>query len=132
MVSPIGPEEDPSIRTWIQCNTTWLIDIFGKENHPIGTVFTGDFDRVESRIDPVEILSDPIQRQAFNQIGTAADDGHGRSRQFFAEDLFRFHIVPVEDVGVGVGGQRYHVLHFDGDDFDRFLLEIGDEQRATV
>ena len=132
VISPIGPEEDSGIGTGIEGDTAWLVNVFGQEDHPVGSVFSGHFDRVQSGIDPVKILGDPIQCQAFDKIRSAADDGLGRSRQLLAEDLLRLHVVPVEDVGMSVGGQRYDIFHFDRDNFDRFLFQVGDEEGSTV
>ena len=130
MITPIRPEEDAAtrIRTGIQGDATRLFHVLGDENHPVGSVLAGHFDRVEPGVDPVKIVGDPIQRQAFNQIRTAADDGRGHSGQFLAEDFLDFHVVPVEDVGVSVGSHSHHVLHVHRNHFDGFLLQIRDEQ----
>ena len=49
---------------------------------------------------------------------------------FHAHDLLDVHVRPVDDAVVHIGGRGHHIIHTHGNSFNRFLFEVGSEQRS--
>lgn len=53
---------------WIQHHSSWLSYVFLQKNYSVGTAFCGNFNCIESRVQPVNITSNPVVRKTFNEI----------------------------------------------------------------
>ena len=133
--APICPEEPARALARIQRQSARLRDVLIDENHPVGSIGSRHFDRVEPRVQPVEILRDPIIGQPFDQVNTAAhqhDGVHSADLLAQAEYLLRRHVRPVDDVVLHIGGRCDNILHLDGDALKVVLGEVAEEEGATI
>ena len=77
ILSPVCPEQPLGVRTGVKSQSSGLGNVLVDKDHSVGTVLLGNLNGVESGVQPVDVLGDPIISQTLHQVNTAVEQNLG-------------------------------------------------------
>ncbi len=117
----------------IQSNATRLGNLLTDENHSVLPSCLGNLDPHQMRVQPIEIPSNPVIDEAFDNIQSARDDFNSLRLAFVKpHDLLGPHFRPENCLGMHVRRGGDDVDHVDRDAFEGVRIEVTREKRAPV
>ena len=138
--SPVRPKQPSCALAWVKGQTAGLRNVLVDQDHPVGAIGLGHLNCVQARVEPVDVLANPVIGQALDQIYATPQEHLGTLRPnslFFrlslqAHDLLCCHVRPVDDIILHIGGCSNHILNIDGYPLQTMLGQVRSQQGAAV